>query len=233
MRVRYQQVGGRLGPYYQCTEASVRRAGKLYQSIRGLCIDEAISTLLLDTVAPAAMDVALAVQDEISARIHESEKMRSIQLERARYDAELARRRYLKVDPDHRLIADTLEADWNQRLRQLNALQLEFDQQNEADRSLLAQDARERILALAKDFPRVWNDTHIEPVERKRIVALLIEDVTLTKREEITVQVRFRGGKTHTFTLPLPLPMARIRTLQCDFTGSITVKTYWLYRGGN
>lgn len=211
MRVRYQQVGGKLGAYYQCAEACVRHAGKLCQSIRGLCIDEAISALLLDTVAPAAIDVALAVQDEITARIHESDAMRSIQLERARYDAELARRRYLKVDPDHRLVADTLEADWNQRLRQLNALQLEHDQQREADRGLLSDDARERILALAKDFPRVWNDAHIEPVERKRIVALLIEDVTLTKRENITVQVRFRGGKTHSFTLPLPLPMARIR----------------------
>lgn len=211
MRMRYQQVGGKLGAYYQCTEACVRQAGKLCQSIRGRCIDEAISALLLDTVAPAAIDVALAVQDEIAARIHESDAMRSIQLERARYDAELARRRYLKVDPDHRLVADTLEADWNQRLRQLNTLQSEHDQQREADRGLLSDDGRERILALAKDFPRVWNDAHIEPVERKRIVALLIEDVTLTKREDITVQVRFRGGKTHSFTLPLPLPMARIR----------------------
>ncbi len=214
MRVRYQQMGskGNQEPYYQCTEDSVRRAAsKLCQSIRGRCIDDSMSTLLLETVAPAAIDVALAIQDEIATRIQESESIRNTQLERARYDAELARRRYLKVDPDNRLVADTLEADWNERLRQLNALQLQHEKQREADRSLLSLDGREQILALAKDFPRVWNNTQIKPIERKRIVALLIEDVTLVKQEEITVHVRFRGGKNYSFTLPLPLPMSRIR----------------------
>ena len=79
--------------------------------------DAAISALLLETLAPAALEAALAVQDEIAGRIAQAEAMRRSQVERARYDAELARRRYLQVDPDHRLVADALEADWNTRLR--------------------------------------------------------------------------------------------------------------------
>jgi DNA invertase Pin-like site-specific DNA recombinase len=211
MRVRYQHVGGELSPYYQCTEASVHHAGKLCQSIRGSHIDHAIGELLLQTVAPTALNVALAVQEEIAARIGRADRLRATQFEQARYEAELARRRYLKVDPDNRLVADALEANWNEQLRRLDALQQEHERQREVDRHLLDQDAREQIMALAKDFPRVWNDPRTEPIERKRMVALLLEDVTLTKREEITVEVRFRGGQTHAFMLPKPLPMSRIR----------------------
>lgn len=211
MRVRYQQVQGALSPYYQCTEASVRQAGKLCQSIRGSHIDEAIGALLLQTVAPTALNVALAVQEEIADRIRQADALRATQLEQARYEAELARRRYLKVDPDNRLVADALEADWNERLRRLDTLQQEHERQREADQHLLADDARERIMTLAKDFPRVWKDPRTASIERKRMVALLLDDVTLTKDEEIAVNVRFRGGKTHSFTLPRPLPMSRIR----------------------
>ena len=117
----------------------------------------------------------------------------------------------LCVDPDNRLVADALEAEWNERLRQLDTLQQERDRQREADHTLLAEDARQRIMTLAKDFPRVWNDPRTVPIERKRMVALLLEDVTLKNQEEISVDVRFRGGKTHSFTVPRPLPMSRIR----------------------
>ena len=187
MRVRYQRIKTTLAPYYLCTEASVRRAGKICQSIRGSHIDEAIGELLLETVAPAALDVALAVQEEIADRIRQADKLRTTQLEQARYDAELARRRYLKIDPDNRLVADSLEADWNDRLRRLDTLQQEHEQQRKSDQQLLAEDARERIMMLAEDFPRVWQDPRTAPIERKRMVALLVEDVTLTKQEEITV----------------------------------------------
>jgi len=211
MRVRYQQVSGKQEPYYQCTEASVRLAGKLCQSIRGKAIDETVSSLLLETVKPMAIEVALAVQDEIANRINQSRAMRESQLERARYEAELARRRYLKVDPDNRLVADSLEADWNDKLRHLNSLQLEHEKQLEKDGKLFSDKSREQIIALAKDFPKVWDDEHTKPVERKRIVELLIEDVTLTKKEEIAIDIRFRGGKTHSLTIQKPVPIAHVR----------------------
>ena len=69
MRVRYQEVDRHLEPYYQCAEAVVRHAGKLCQSVRGRPVDEAISALLVESVAPAAIEVALAVQEEIAHRL--------------------------------------------------------------------------------------------------------------------------------------------------------------------
>ena len=211
MRVRYQGVAGKLEPYYVCTENAVRRADKTCQSIRGRAIDEVISALLLEQVAPAAIEVALAVEDEIAGRIEQATAQRATQLARARYDAELARRRYLNVDPANRLVADTLEADWNERLRQLDLLQQEHDRQQQADQRLLGDEARARIRQLAHDFPRVWNDERVAPLERKRMVALLIEDVTLLKGEKIAIQVRFRGGRTTSFDVDKPKPIALIR----------------------
>jgi DNA invertase Pin-like site-specific DNA recombinase len=211
MRVRYQKMRTTLAPYYVCSEEAVRRAGTTCQSIRGRDIDAAISALLLETVAPAALEVALAVHDEIAGRIQQADTLRTSQLERARYDAELARRRYLKVDPDNRLVADSLEADWNARLRTLDSLQQEHERQRKADQGLLSEEARSQILALSADFPRVWNDERTAPLERKRMVALLIEDITLLRAHDISINVRFRGGQTTRLTVPRPVPMAVIR----------------------
>nr|WP_323130447.1 recombinase family protein [Sinorhizobium medicae] len=137
MRVHYEQFEGNLRPYYICNEAVVRHAGKACQWARGPAIDEAVSALLLDAMAPTAIEVALAVQEEISQRVEQAASLRDKQLQRARYEAELARRRYLKVDPDNRLVADALEADWNGKLRDLDTLQREHERQNETDQSLL------------------------------------------------------------------------------------------------
>lgn len=221
MRVRYQRVTSTTAPYYVCSEESVRRAGKICQSIRGRDVDTAISALLLDTVAPAALKVAFAVNDEIAGRIAQAEKLRNSQLERARYEAELARRRYLKVDPDNRLVADSLEADWNAKLRSLDTLQQQHEQQRKADQELLSKDARARILALSKNFPRVWNDPRTAPLERKRMIALLIEDVTLLNAERIAAHVRFRGGKIDSLSIPRPVPMAVIRKTKAEVVATL------------
>ena len=211
MSVRYLKLAAALTPYYVCQEQVVRHAGACCQSIRGSHIDAAVSDLLLKTVAPAALQVAFAVHEQIAARIEEADTLRLRQLERARYEAELARRRYLKVDPDNRLVADTLEADWNEHLRRLDGLQQEHDQRRAADKVLLNDEARARILALARDFPRVWNNPRTAPLERKRMLALLIEDATLLKENEIAVHVRFRGGQTVSLSIPRAMPMAEVR----------------------
>src|SRR5919106_851686 len=211
MRVHYEPLDGRLRPYYVCNEAVVRHAGKHCQWVRGAPVDEAIGNLLLQTVAPAAIEVALAVQQEIAQRVEQAAALRDAQLQRARYEAELARRRYLKVDPENRLVADALEADWNARLRDLDALQREHERQHEADRTLLDEPARQRIRALAADFPRIWNDDRTNAVERKRMLGLLIEDVTLLVGEQVDVHVRWRGGRTQSLAVTRPRPMSAVR----------------------
>jgi len=72
---------------------------------------------------PVELEVALAVQRELQSRLDEADRLRMKQVERARYEAELARRRYMQVDPDNRLVADVLEAEWNERLKSLASAQ--------------------------------------------------------------------------------------------------------------
>jgi len=212
MRTRYQQAASGPVANYQCVEASVRRAAKPCQSFQGRGLDAAIGALLLDKVAPAALEVAVQVHDEIAARIEQADGLRRKQLEGARFEADLARRRYLKVDPDNRLVADALEADWNDRLRQITALQQTHDVQREADAKTLDAQARERIADLARDFPRVWNDPRTASVERKRMLALLIEDVTVVAdRTHITAGIRWRGGQTSSIHVARNLPIALVR----------------------
>lgn len=211
MQVRYQEISESIAPYYQCTHESVRNAGKRCQSVRGTLIDQAVGELLIEVLTSSAIDAALAVESEITGRIEEAATRRTVQLERARYESELARRRYFSIDPDNRLVANTLEADWNTQLRRLDALQQEHERQSTADRTLLADEQRERIRALAEDVPRVWNDDRTSHKERKRMLALLIEDVTLVVEDRVGVAVRFRGGRTASLSVERPKPMSLVR----------------------
>ena len=108
-------------------------------------------------------------------------------------------------------MADALEADWNARLRDLDALQREHERQHEADRTLLDEPARQRIRALAADFPRIWNDDRTGAVERKRMLGLLIEDVTLLVGDQVDIHVRWRGGRTQSLAVARPRPMSAVR----------------------
>jgi DNA-binding transcriptional regulator YiaG len=166
-------------------------------------------------MTPVSLDVALSVQAELLARTEEADRIRRQQLERARYEAELARRRYLGVDPENRLVAGQLEADWNACLRQLEEAHKTYESQRKQDRRLVDEALRAEMLSLTKDLPRLWQ--RAQDRERKRIVRLIVEDVTLMKDEEsITLQVRFRGGAARTLHLPRPKSAVDLRRTSPD-----------------
>jgi hypothetical protein len=159
----------------------------------------------VEAVNPLALEVTLAVQQELQARWEETDRLRRAQVDRARYEAELARRRFLRVDPENRLVAASLESDWNEKLRALAEAEQHYERQREHDGQISDPNQRQRILSLASDFPRLWRDPNTPQRERKRMVRLLIEDVTLRKAEQIEVSVRFRGGVDKTFSVPRSL----------------------------
>ena len=211
MTVRYHGSGARQRPDYLCQREGIETGTAWCQIIAGARIDHAVGELLLHTVSPVSLEVALQVQAELDARIHEADALRQQQVERARYDADLARRRFMQVDPGNRLVADVLEAEWNEKLRGLQHAQEERERRRQEDHRQLGAAQRERVLALAADFPRLWNDPRTAHRERKRMVRLLIEDVTLTRSDDIAVGIRFRGGATQSLTLPLPRQAWQLR----------------------
>jgi hypothetical protein len=141
----------------------------------------------------------------MQTRWDEADRLRRLQVDRARYESELARRRFLRVDPDNRLVAASLEAEWNVKLRALAQAEQNYDRQRQADQFKISATQREQVLGLATDFPRLWNDPGTANRERKRMVRLLIEDITIRKGDQVQLDVRFRGGILKTLMLPRPL----------------------------
>ena len=207
MTLTYHRRASGLAPTYYCWSKPEPRC----QSIHGAGIDEAVGRLLLDTVAPMALEVSLSVQQEVEQRLAEAHRLREQQVERARYEAEQARLRFLHVDPSNRLVAATLEAEWNEKLKALAAAQDELERRQKEDRRTLTAEQRAKLLALASDFPRLWNDPQTPARERKRMLRLLVEDITLLRETEVHIHVRFRGGATSSLKLPLPKRLWDIR----------------------
>ena len=118
MSVRYRSYSRRIVTEYRCAPAHLQ-GDPPCQVVIGTSVDAAVGELLLEAITPLAVQVAVAIQQEIEARLQEADQLRRQQVERARYEAESARQRYLLVDPLNRLVARSLEADWNEKLRAL------------------------------------------------------------------------------------------------------------------
>jgi DNA invertase Pin-like site-specific DNA recombinase len=204
MTVRYHTRRGVEVPDYQCVRTCIDDGGRRCQTIPGAGVDTAVGQLLLDTLTPLTLEVALTVQAELDTCVAEADALRRQHVERARHRADLARRRYLAVDPDNRLVADNLEADWNDALRTLQAARDDYENAASANAGTLTDEHKNRIRALAADFPALWSDPATPQRERKRMARLLIEDVTLVKTDRIHLHVRFRGGQTESLTMPIP-----------------------------
>jgi DNA invertase Pin-like site-specific DNA recombinase len=210
MRLRYDPREQRQRVSYLCHGDSPQRPAKPCQSVRAPAIDAAIGALLLGTVTSVHLRTTVVFHGEMTARTERTERERRAELQRLRHAADLKRSRFLKCDPDHRLVADALEADWNEALRRLDARQQEMEQQLHIEEAPLDAQARRRILALAEEFPRAWNDPQTSDEERRRWVSYLIEDVTILSAETIQLHVRFRGGQVTSLSVPHPVRTPRV-----------------------
>jgi DNA invertase Pin-like site-specific DNA recombinase len=220
MTVRYHDARGRRVPDYMCQRRGIQQAEPVCQYIHGGGLDETIGKLLVEMVSPVTLEVALTVQKELESRAGEADRLRQQEVESARYAADLARRRYMQVDPDNRMVADTLEADWNAKLRELADAQDRCEQKRQVDRGL-DEEQRAQIVALATDFARLWSDPRTPDRERKRMARLLIEDVTLLKVDDVTAHVRFKGGATRTLSVPLAVPAWMLRRTSPEVVSTI------------
>jgi DNA invertase Pin-like site-specific DNA recombinase len=211
MSVRYHTRKGQQHPTYTCHRHAIEHGTPPCQNTPGSGIDHAISDLILTTITPLTLETALLVQAELDDHAHEAQRLRALHVQRAQQEADTARRRYLAVDPHNRLVADTLEADWN------HAIRAHHDAQDELERAqhttTLTSEQKQRIRTLAHDIPRIWNDPDTPQRERKRLTRHILEDVTITTTSTstspsgrsnagtITLAVRYRGGATTTLTI--------------------------------
>jgi DNA invertase Pin-like site-specific DNA recombinase len=212
MTVRYhQRRGQRFVPDYLCQRKSIEQGEHPCQRIPGSGLDQAIGALLGERVTPEAVAITLAVQNELASRAAEAQRLRQLQVERAQYEADLAQRRYLKVDPDNRLVATVLEAEWNTKLRELEEARAIEEQYNQSDQHQVNPEERSEIQESPQRFRQFWHDPKTTMHQRKRAVRLVIEDVTVQKTDQIVAHIRCKGGATQTISVALPLPLAQSR----------------------
>ena len=212
MTVRYHQRGGqRIIPDYICQRVGISEGRPPCQRIPGRELDAAVSAVLLTAVTPEAVALTLAIQAELVAQTAGAERLRRLEVERAQYEADLAHRRYRRVDPDNRLVAGVLEAEWNEKLAALTAAQQAAEHHRHVEQSHVSVQERQTMVELTRDFPRFWQDERTTAQDRKRIFRLLISDVTLRKGDTIEAHIRFKGGALQTLQVPLPPPFAQSR----------------------
>lgn len=213
MTVRYHTDYGHPIPEYVCQRRGIQTAQPICQRLPGGQIDQAIAELVLAAVNPAALDVALEVFEELQTRQKELDRLRRAQVERAREEAELAQRQYLLARPENRLVVDTLERQWNEKLLSLAQVEEEYIRMSKSQPSTLTDADRERIHTLSSDLPRVWNNPRTPARDRKRMLRLLIEDVTLIKTEAMHIHIRWKAGATTSIERPLPVSLPdQVRT---------------------
>jgi DNA invertase Pin-like site-specific DNA recombinase len=215
LTVRYTGNGG-IYPCYLCNRQ--RRDGlasKDCMSFRCNLLDAAMVEEVLQALQPAEIELALAALQELESRDRTISRQWQMRLERAEYEAALAERRYHEVDPSQRLVAGTLERRWNDALLQLEDLKKQVAEFQRQEARVTSDEQRAKVLALATDLPRLWHAPTTQAKDRKRMLRLLIKDITVEKTlnpKHLLVHIRWQGGACSDICLPLPPNIAdRVR----------------------
>ena len=201
MSVRYQRDGSLL--VYECNQAHAQLAVKTCQTMRGDRIDQTVAQVFLEAIEPAQLEVALSALTHLEARAKQIDQQALRQIERVQYEADLARRRYRAVDPDNRLVARSLEREWNEKLQEVDRMEREYQSLPKPAALMLSAEQREHIRQLAQNLPALWDAPTTTWAQRKQLLRWLIKDVTLCKRgNDIAIDIRWQTEARTSLSIP-------------------------------
>jgi chromosome segregation ATPase len=163
-------------PRYSCRGAAINHGADRCISFGGLRVDGAVESEVLRVLAPGAIEAALDTAQRGGEQTDQVVRALTLELEEARYQAARAERQYDAVEPENRLVAETLERRWNQALARVGELDHRLEQLK-SERSREPKPDRERLLALAQRFPETWSNPATDYRLKKRMVRLLIEEI--------------------------------------------------------
>jgi hypothetical protein len=207
--VAYGGTDGRY-PSYVCRPARQQGQNTTCQQLPAANVDASVVQAVLNALTPAALELSLHVLAEIAQQQAELRQQWERQLERVRYEADLARRRYQQVDPENRLVARTLEREWEAALTVISETEQAYRQAQLAAPLTLTAEDRAALAALATDLPTLWAAANTTQAERKELLRLLIADVTLTRQDAaVLVQLRWVTNVVDSWTVPGPSRGAR------------------------
>lgn len=191
---------------YVCNHQQRRYGEPICQSIPGREVDQAVTSAVLAALTPAQIELSLAVLEELERQQALLNQQWTLRLEAARYAVRLAQRRYEQVDPENRLVARTLEQEWDARLQEQHHLEADYEHFHKQAPLHLDDAQRQQLRSLVDDLPKVWQAETTSWAERKELLRLLVADVTLTRQESlIQVQIRWHTNQLDTFPVALPI----------------------------
>jgi hypothetical protein len=218
------------GLRYSCNRMAVDYGEAPCQSLAGTTLDNLVAKLVLQALEPAALELSLQVAEDLEAERKQLHQQWDQRLERARYAADLAFRQYRAVEPENRLVARTLERQWEETLAAEADLQREHLRFLTEQPATLSAQERAAIKQLSSDIPALWEVPSTSAADRQAIIRQLVERVVVTvhgESEQVEVQVHWRGGDRIGSTLIrsvarleqlsyYPQLLARVRTLHAQ-----------------
>jgi len=224
LSVRYKGNGG-VYPTYECNwQRREGRATKACMSIRADLLDTAVTQQALSVLQPAEIELALVALHELEARDQSILRQWQMRVERAEYEAQLAERRYQECDPSNRLVAATLERRWNERLQQLDDIKQQYAETERRETHVLTPAQKAQVLAIAHDFPRLWHAPTTQAKDRKRLLRLLLKDITVERSHgapEALLHIRWQGGACSNLSVSLPRPIAERLRYPASFVNQV------------
>src|SRR4029453_4868947 len=162
---------------------------------------------VLRAFEPAALELSRQALHDVERERPQVDQHWQHQGQRARYEVDLAERRYETVDPANRLVAATLEQRWEAAIQRLRTVEAELATFEHQQLKAMTAGKKRGILELATDFPTLWAASTTSARDRKRLLRLLIRDITVTRGPEpkrLCLNLRWQGGATESLELALP-----------------------------
>jgi len=216
-KLRTQYPGRNARPGYYCAGKNIVNGRGIYcLNIGGVQIDQAVADALLEVLKPAAFEATLQATQQLESDHDTALAQWRLAVERAHYEAQRAERRYRAVDPENRLVARGLEAEWEQRLGELEQARTALERKSQLRPPTLSPEDYQRVRALGSDLKRVWAAPTTTDRDKKELLRTLLEEVIIAvQRDDFRAHLtlRWRGGMITELDLHLPrLNPARVRT---------------------
>lgn len=184
-------------PEYRCSADQSQFGGTDCQRVRALALDAQVEQRFLEALRPDQLTLALAALAQLEQEEQAESKQWELRLERARYQAKRAERQYQAVEPENRLVARSLEKQWEEQLRAVETAEKEYHAWKSRRLGTLTQADREAIVALGSDLPALWQAETTTNTERKQMLRLVIREVIVDSKRiegQVWVQINWQTG---------------------------------------
>jgi DNA invertase Pin-like site-specific DNA recombinase len=207
-RLHVHYRGRNSAPGYHCAGKDLVAGRGVYcLNVGGTVIEQAVANAFLEAITPAAIEAMRLSVEQLQSNHDASLSQWRLEVERTRYEAERAERRYRTVEPENRLVARGLESEWENRLRDLAAAEMELRRREQQRPSTISPEQLKAIERLGSDIHQVWDATTTTDRDRKELLRTLLEEVVLNlKRAEgrAHLTLRWRGGAITLLDIPAP-----------------------------